>query len=116
MDVFEKMVKEIESKQKTILQELDDHSNGDKAFILGASYILEVYSRALDIFNDERAKLPQKAFLLNFVVTNLQLDGETLRFQYKEPFNAIKELVESNDWRSTAVDLSISYSFCSLYS
>jgi site-specific DNA recombinase len=100
MDVFEKMVKEIESRQKTILQELEDHSNGDKAFILGASYILEVCSRALDIFNDERAKLDQKRYLLNFVVTNLELDGETLRFQYKEPFNAIKDMVESKDWRA----------------
>jgi len=45
MEVFEKMVKKIEGKQKLILQELEDHSNGDKAFILGASYILEVCSR-----------------------------------------------------------------------
>lgn len=35
------MVKEIESKQKLILQKLEDHSNDDKAFILGACYILE---------------------------------------------------------------------------
>jgi hypothetical protein len=46
------MVNGIELKQKTIPQELEDHSNGDKAFILGASYILEVCSRDLVIFNE----------------------------------------------------------------
>ncbi len=94
MDVFEKMVKEIEDKQKKILQELEDHSNGDKAFVLGASYILEVCSNALDIFNDERAKLPQKRYLLYSIVPNLKLDGEKLVYQYKEqPFEAIKNMV-----------------------
>ena len=58
-----------------------------------------VCSNALTIFESERSKLAQKHFLLNFTVTNLQVDGNKLVFQYKEPFNAIKEMVESKNWR-----------------
>ncbi len=62
--------------------------------MLGASFILEVCSRALELFTDEKSKLPQKRYLLYSIVPNLKLDGEKLVYQYKEqPFEAIKNMV-----------------------
>ena len=109
MDVFEKMVKDIETKQKTILQELEDHSNGDKAFVLGASYILEVCSRAVDIFDDVNSKLDQKRYLIDFVVSNMTLDGETLRFTLREPFDCIQNMLLNNTWLPLADMLRTKY-------
>jgi hypothetical protein len=40
--------------------------------------------------------------LLDFIVPNLELDGEKLVYQYKEPFEAIKEMVEKGNWRAVA--------------
>jgi hypothetical protein len=50
---FERMVKDIEKKQKDILEDLKDHSDGDKAFVIGASYLLDVCSRAVELFDAE---------------------------------------------------------------
>ena len=97
-DVFESMVKEREVRQKTILQELEDHSNGDKAFVIGASYILDVCSRADKLFEAESTQLDQKRYLLSFVLTNMTLKGEKLNFTLKEPFNAIASYSKSQDW------------------
>jgi site-specific DNA recombinase len=97
-DIFEKMVKDIENKQKTILDDLEDHSNGDKAFVIGASYILDVCSRADELFDAEGTELAQKRYLISFVLTNMTLDGEKLDFTLVEPFNAIADLVKSANW------------------
>ncbi len=97
-DIFEKMVKDIESKQKTILDDLEDHSNGDKAFVIGASYILDVCSRADELFDAESTELAQKRYLISFVLSNMTLDGEKLDFTLVEPFGAIANMVKTQDW------------------
>src|SRR6185437_10012561 len=96
--IFEKMVKEIESKQKSILDDLEDHGNGDKAFVIGASYILEVCSRAIELFEAESTKLDQKRYLINFVLSNMTWDGKKLHFTLKEPFDAIASLAKTENW------------------
>jgi septal ring factor EnvC (AmiA/AmiB activator) len=60
-DLFERMVKQIEKRQKDILEDIKDHSAGDKAFVIGASYLLDVYSRAVELFDAESTKVEQNA-------------------------------------------------------
>lgn len=98
--VFEKMVKDIEVKQKTILDDLEDRSNGDKAFAIGASYILDVCSRADTLFDAESTELAQKRYLIAFVLSNMTLDGEKLDFTLKQPFDAIAQMVKTQNWYS----------------
>jgi DNA invertase Pin-like site-specific DNA recombinase len=97
-DIFEQMVKERETRQKVILQELDDHSNGDKAFVIGASYILEVCSRAVELFEAESSNLEQKRYLLDFVLSNMKLNGEKLEFNLRKPFDAIVKMQKTGVW------------------
>ena len=81
-----------------ILQELEDHTNGDKAYVIGASYILDICSRADTLFDAESSKLEQKRYLIDFVLTNIMLDGEKLEFTLKEPFDAIAAMALSQEW------------------
>lgn len=97
-EMFERMVKERENRQKMILQELEDHSSGDKAYVIGASYLLDVCSRADILFDAPSSKLAQKRFLIDFVLSNIELDGENLEFTLKEPFDVIAEFSLSQDW------------------
>lgn len=97
-EMFERMVKEREGRQKMILQELEDHNSGDKAYVIGASYLLDVCSRADILFDAPSSKLAQKRFLIDFVLTNITLDGEKLDFTLKEPFDVIAEFQKSQDW------------------
>ncbi len=86
------------ARQKSILQELEDHANGNKAFLLGASFILDVASRAVEIFDGETVSVERKRYLLDFVFSNLKLNGGTLELPLKQPFGAIKEMSDTNEW------------------
>lgn len=96
--LFERMVKKIEKRQKDILEDLKDHSAGDKAFVIGASYLLDVCSRALELFDAESTKVEQKRYLIDFILSNATLDGEKLQFNLKEPFEAVIALSKTGKW------------------
>ena len=100
-ELFEELVKDTEVKQKAILQELEDHGNGNRAFVIGAQYILELASNAVELFTDERTKLEQKRYLLNFIVATTTFDGEKLVFNLKEPFKALLNSKNKNLWLPT---------------
>ncbi len=97
-DIFESMVETKVSRQKSILQELEDHANGNKAFLLGASFILDIASRAVEIFDSETVSVERKRYLLDFVFSNLKLNGGTLELPLKQPFRAIKDMSDTNNW------------------
>ncbi|QQS18619.1 hypothetical protein IPL68_00765 [Candidatus Saccharibacteria bacterium] len=75
-EIFERMVKKIEKRQKELLDDLHDHSAGDKSFVIGASYLLDVCSRAVELFDIECTKLEQKRYLIDFILSSATLDGE----------------------------------------
>ncbi len=77
---------------------MPDHANGDKAFVIGASYILDVASRGAELFEAESTKLEQKRYLLNLVLPNAKLDGERLVFNLLEPFDALADMAKSKNW------------------
>lgn len=97
-DVFERMVKKIEKRQKELLDDLKDHSAGDKAFVIGASYLLDVCSRAVELFDAESTKVEQKRYLIDFILSNVTLDGEKLQFNLKEPFEAVINIQKTGKW------------------
>ena len=97
-ELFEELVAEFEQKQIDIRQQLEDHSKADKQFVITASYILDVASRASELFEAESSKVEQKRYLIDFVLSNLQLDGQKLIFNLKEPFDAIALMAKSGNW------------------
>ena len=97
-ELFERMVKKIEKRQKELLDDLQDHSAGDKAFVIGASYLLDVCSRAVELFDAESTKVEQKRYLIDFILSNATLDGEKLQFTLKEPFEAVIALSKTGKW------------------
>jgi len=97
-ELFEELVRDAESKQKEILQQLESHAKGDKAFVIGANYLLELATNAVGLFTDERTKLEQKRYLINFVVSTMTLDGDKLVFNLKEPFKALLNSNTDNSW------------------
>jgi site-specific DNA recombinase len=97
-EIFEQLVKEYENRQQDIRNQLEDHSKADKKFILTASYILDLASRAADLFNAESSKLEQKRHIINLVLSNLRLEGEKLLFNLNEPFNSFAYASNSGNW------------------
>lgn len=96
--LFEEIVKEKEKEQEDLLEQLKDHGKADKVFVITASYILDIASRAVELFEAESSKVDQKRYLINFVLSNLKLDGEKLVFDLKEPFDALAMMVKNQNW------------------
>lgn len=94
MDIFEKIIEEKTQRQNTILQELDDLSQGNKGFVIGATYILELCSRAVELFEAETTTLEQKRYIVETVLSNVQLTDKKLSFTINDPFNAIVKAKE----------------------
>lgn len=82
-DIFESMVQEKASKQKSLIQELENHANGSKSLLIGASYILDVCSRAVEIFDSPLTSMESRRFLLDFMFSNMKLTGRKLVLTFK---------------------------------
>jgi len=99
-DIFESMVQQKANSQKTILQELEDHTNGNKSFLIGTSYILilDVCSRAVEIFDSLLTSIESRRFLLDFIFSNMKLKGKTIELPLKQPFLAVQEISKTQNW------------------
>ncbi len=66
--------------------------------VIGASYLLDVCSRAVELFDAESTKVEQKRYLLDFILSNATLYGEKLQFTLKEPFEAVINIQKTGKW------------------
>jgi len=95
-DVYDKKLKEYKEKQTDLLLQMEEHSNADEDFYLNASRVLDLASRALEIF--ESSETTEKRALLNFLLQNPVLDGKNLIFELKSPFDSILECSQTQNW------------------
>lgn len=98
MDIFEDEIQRKTERQKEILQELDDLSEGNKGFVIGAKYIVELASRAAELFDSEWTTIEQKRYLLDTVFSNMRLNGKILEFNLKQPFDVLANMSKTNTW------------------
>ena len=94
--MYEKKRKEYRSNQETLLKKMDNAKEADEAYYINAEYILNLASRAKELF--ESSEPEQKRQLINLSLQNLRLDGENLCYDWIKPFDAIAESVESTKW------------------
>jgi len=75
-DMYDKKLKEYKEKQQDLFIQMEEHSKADENFYLTASKVLNLASRALQIF--ESSEVTEKRALLNFVLQNPVLSGRNL--------------------------------------
>ncbi|MDR3560876.1 MAG: hypothetical protein P4N59_05485 [Negativicutes bacterium] len=92
--------KRIEMRQRIL--ELGDMAKetatGNLNFKEALSNILILMSKSYDLF--ESSKTDEKRKLLGFVFSNLQLEGATLRYTLKKPFDLMAQLPNNPEWRA----------------
>ena len=72
----------------------------DKDYYLTAKYILELSSKAYDLF--EGSEVEGKRHLVKLVLSNLKLDGEKLVYDAHQPFDLMLKCSDDLIWRPTA--------------
>lgn len=97
-ELFTEYIEELGQRQADLLEQIKDHSQGNERFVVSASKILEVASNASEVFLSDKVKKSSKRRLIQFVLTNLKLDGETLTFNLNSPFNTIALAAKNNSW------------------
>ena len=75
---------------------IEQYTKADKDFAITVTYLLDLASRAYELF--QSSKVDQKRQLLNFVLSNLRLEGKKLLYDLKKPFDSMLVCAENKDW------------------
>lgn len=67
--------------------ELEELVNADESYHITAKTVLSLAQRAAEIFDS--SEIPEKRQLLDFVLQNPVVNGKSLEFQLKSPFDTI---------------------------
>ncbi len=86
-DTYHAKLEEYKKRQREITSEMKAHVNADETCLITAKTVLDLAKRAKEIFIS--SKMPEKQQLLNFVFSNLKLDGKKLLVTMREPFSTL---------------------------
>ena len=95
-DEYDNLCKEWDQELDKLETEIIEHSRAHKEFAIALSTLLDIASRANELF--EISKPEQKRQLVNFIFSNLKLEGQNLVFNLKMPFNQMALLAKSENW------------------
>ena len=95
-DEYDKKAEELKQKQYEIDVKLRQYSKADESFGTTVSTLLDVTSRAYSIF--ESSKDERKRQIINFLFSNLTLEGKKLNFNLKAPFDAVLVASSHSNW------------------
>ncbi len=94
--MYQKKFQEEKARQQEIVSQMERHVRADEQFYITANTVMRLASRAREIF--ESSEVEEKRQLLNFVLQNLQLDGEKLAHTFREPFSMIMKAKGMSKW------------------
>lgn len=86
---YDKIVKRLTERQAELNDKLDVLTNGNQDFLITSSYLLDLASRAEELFKS--ADEGQRSKLLGFLLSNIQLNDKKLSFVVNYPFNLMLE-------------------------
>ena len=95
--MFDKKREELTEGKVKANSEREIHQDADKNFKDTIITAFQLISKAHELFLN--SKIEQKRQLVNFVFSNLKLNGAELRYELRRPFNLLVNLANRPDWR-----------------
>ena len=96
-DEYDEKVLQLKQRQHEIDIQLRQHTKADEDFAIVTSHLLDVVCRAHELFAS--SKVEQKQQLLDFLFSNLKLEGDKLLYELKRPFDAILSANTLLNWQ-----------------
>ncbi len=96
-DKYDEKLHEFKQRQQEISDELTILVNADENFYTSVSALISLLSNASKLFIS--SNIEQKRRLMSFLFSNLQVNGSTLEYSLKKPFNMLVELPKCKEWR-----------------
>ena len=110
---FDKNSKELEERRVKVNMDKERYQKADKVFKNTTITAFQLLSKAYELF--ECSKTDQKRRLINFVFSNLKLNGEKLEYTLRKPFDLMVNLEGCPSWRRGR-DLNPRYNFTRILS
>jgi site-specific DNA recombinase len=95
-EMYNQKSDELKRQQKDLELKLHNLNDADEKFAITLSYLLDVSSRASELFKS--SKVEQKRQLINFVLSNLLMDGDKLLYTVNKPFDVLMKCEKHSDW------------------
>jgi hypothetical protein len=96
-DIYDRKHQQIAERQQEINYLLQDSHEADSQFKFALSELISLASKAPDLF--DRSNNAEKRLLIGFVFSNLALEGPTLGYSLRKPFDLLVDLAKSQEWR-----------------
>ena len=96
LEQYESVVNKLKTKQSELNELMQDHNEADRQFLITSSYLFELANKSEELFMN--SEVEQKRQLINFVLSNLTLDGKKLVWEYKKPFDMMALCTKSSNW------------------
>jgi len=88
-DMHDEIANELEARQQELNDRLKMLTSDNKSFQVTASYLLDLAQRSAELFRTSDEALQQK--LLEYVLSNIELNDKKLSYILNEPFKTIVE-------------------------
>ena len=95
-DDYDKKCQELKNKQFKNAEIMKNYLKADQNFKITVNTVLSIASKAYELF--ESSNIEHKRKLINYVFSNLELEGVTLRYSLKKPFDLMVDCTTYNDW------------------
>ena len=95
--MYDRKHREIAERQRQIGEQLQGSHEADSEFKMALSGLLLLASKAAELF--ESSNNAEKRSLIGFTFSNLALEGPTLRYSLRTPFDMFAGLGDRQEWR-----------------
>jgi site-specific DNA recombinase len=96
--IYDTKVYELRNRQREIEHRLTAHTDADETFNSTLSVLIGLTAKADECF--ARANIEQKRKLLTLIFANLEMQGPTLCYSLRKPFDVLAELPQTAEWRT----------------
>ena len=93
--------------QHNINKQIQNLTESDESLIISIEYMLDVVSKSKYIFKSSGNR--KKRRLINFLFSNLELDGINLCYSLKKPFDKLLDIEEISKWRELCNEFRTTY-------
>lgn len=95
-DMYEEICSDINERQEVLEDKLKNYREADEEFRIGCLFLTRLGNRAAEIFRSSKPE--RQTAMINFVLSNLRLDGDKLLWDYKKPFDAMALCTKKKFW------------------
>ena len=96
-DIYETKNKEIQLRRQEIESRLKQIEEPAKDNQEALGNVITMLSKSAEMFAS--SKTEQKRQMLGFVFSNLQMEGSTLRYSLRKPFEVLQQVPQNPEWR-----------------